>query len=96
MKDMYKYDSVGVEQILSTLKQTRSDYEERIAELSNLALEISASSAWIDINVKSEFMNTYNSYLDIYKNICIMMESYEKYLEKKSSVAKQIEQKYSR
>lgn len=96
MKDEYKHDSVGVEQVLTTLKQIRMEYEEKIAELSNLALEISVSSAWQDISVKTEFINTYNAYLTIYNDVCQMMSSFEGYLENKSKVACQIEQKYSR
>ena len=41
-------------------------------------------------------MNTYNSYLSIYKDIYTSMERYEKYLEKKSKVARRIEQNYTR
>lgn len=96
MKDEYKHDSVGVEQVLVSLKQTRIEYEKKIAELSNLALEISMSPAWQDLKVKTEFINTYNAYLTIYNDVCQMMDSFEKYLENKSKIACQIEQKYSR
>ena len=96
MKDVYKHDPVGVDKIIVTLKQTRAKYEEQITELANLANEIALSSAWKDINVKTEFMNTYNSYLSIYKDIYTSMERYEKYLEKKSKVARRIEQNYTR
>lgn len=96
MKDVYKHDPTGVDKIITTLKQTRGKYEDQIAELANLANEIESSSSWKDINVKTEFMNTYNAYLSIYKDVYTAMEHYEKYLEEKSKVARQIEQNYTR
>lgn len=96
MKDEYKHDSVGVDKILATLKQTRTKYEDQITALNDLASEIAYSAKWKDIRVKTEFMNTYNSYLNIYKDVYTTMERYEKYLEKKSKVARQIEQNYTR
>ena len=96
MNDRYKHDPVGVDNTLATLKRIRGEYEEKIKELENLALEISSSTSWKDALVKTEFMNTYNSYLKIYKNICGKLEVHEKYLDKKSKLARQIERNYSR
>lgn len=94
--DTYKHDSVGVDKIITTLKGTRSKYEDSIMELENLAREIASSSAWKDVKVKTEFVNTYNAYLKIYKDASKTMENYEKYLEKKSDTARQIEKNYTR
>lgn len=96
MNDKYKHDPVGVDGVLTSLKSIRGEYESKITELSNLAAEISSSPSWKDVLVKTEFINTYNSYLEIYRNICGQMETYEKYLEKKSKLARQIERNYTR
>lgn len=96
MKERYKHDPVGVDNTLATLKRIRGEYEEKIRELENLALEISSSSSWKDALVKTEFMNSYNAYIKIYKNICGKMDVHEKYLAKKSKLARQIERNYSR
>lgn len=96
MKDTYKYDSSGVDEILVSLRQTRGKYGDKIRMLTNLAREIVASSSWKDINVKAQFMNTFNSFLSIYQSTYIDMERYEKYLEKKAKEAREIEEKYTR
>ena len=96
MENRYKHDSVGVDGTLASLKRIRGDYEKKITELENLALEISSSSSWKDALVKAEFMKTFNAYLEIYRNIYSKMEMREKYLDKKSKTALQIERNYSR
>ncbi|MDD6757376.1 MAG: hypothetical protein PUE33_04870 [bacterium] len=96
MEDKFKHDPVGVDSILARLKQQREKYQQEITTLANLASEINTSSSWKDVNVKTEFINTYNSYLNIYKTTYANMASHEKYLEEKSDMARQIEQKYAR
>ena len=94
MNDIYKYDPDGVDKTLLSLKQTRIKYEEQISNLISFGDEIFASSAWKDNNLKTQFMNLFNLYMSIYKNSYTNMDRYEKYLENKSKIAKQIEQNY--
>lgn len=96
MKDEFKHNPDGVEEILKNLSETRKKYEDEITNLENLEIEISTSSSWKDLTVKTAFLNTYKGYLSIYKNIYTAMSYYEKYLEKKSKEAKQIEEKYTK
>ena len=95
MKDEFKHNPDGVKGILENLSETRKKYEDEISALENLEIEISTSSSWKDLKVKTAFLNTYKGYVSIYKNIYTAMSYYEKYLEKKSKEARQIEEKYT-
>ena len=44
MKDEFKHNPDGVEEILKKLSETRKKYEDEIANLENLEIEISTSS----------------------------------------------------
>lgn len=96
MNDKYKFETDGVDKSLATLQQIRGKYDAEITKMTNLARTIDASPLWKDLKVKTKFIETFNSYISIYKDACSNMERYEKYLEKKSDDVKQIEQKYSR
>lgn len=94
--DTYKIDFANVDKILNDLKQIRNSYNEQIVCFSNLIKEISSSNQWKDIVVKTEFINTLNSYLKIYKEASSFLEQYEKYLTSKVKMAYIMEQKYTR
>lgn len=96
VRDKYKFDFDGIDKTLSSLKAARLKYDDEVARFNNLAREISSSPSWKDIGVKTEFMNTFNAYISIYKKTCLNLEHYEKYLEEKSKNAKEIEHKYAR
>lgn len=96
MKDVYKHDPQGVATIIATLKETRSNYEDKITSLTNLSNEIASSNAWRDLTVKTAFNETCNSYLQIYRTVANAMDKYERYLEEKSNAAAQLEQNYTR
>lgn len=94
--DKYKIDFGNVDKTLNDLKQIRGSYNEQIVCFSNLIKEIASSNQWKDVVVKTEFINTLNSYLKIYKEASSFLEQYEKYLISKVKMAYIMEQKYTR
>ena len=96
MGDRYKHDAEGVSSVVSSLQNVIGDYKDRILELMNLVESINGSSSWIDQDVKSSFVNTCNSYINLYKDLSSSMENYVNYLIRKSDSASAIESAYSR
>ena len=96
MVDMYKHDAEGVSNVVSSLHTLISDYKDRILELMKLVENINGSSSWVDQDVKSSFVNTCNSYINLYKDLVRSMENYVNYLIRKSESASAIERAYSR
>ena len=96
MGDRYKHDADGVSTVVSSLQTLIDEYKERILELITLVDNINGSSSWIDQDVKSSFVNTCNSYINLYKDLESSMEKYVNYLIKKSDSASAIESAYSR
>ncbi len=96
MGDRYKHDAEGISSVISSLKTLIDDYKDRILELSNLVENIRGSSSWIDQDVKSSFLNTCISYINLYKDLVNSMENYVNYLVRKSESASAIESAYTR
>lgn len=96
MGDRYKHDAEGISSVVTSLQTLIGDYKDRILELINLVNNINGSSSWIDKDVKSSFVNTCNSYINLYKDLVTSMESYVNYLIRKSDSASAIESAYSR
>lgn len=96
MNDRYKHDADGVSAIISSLKDTIEQYKDEISKLSNLVNEINGSSSWKDAQVKTSFIATCNSYINVYKQLSMNMERYVNYLSGKSSSAQALEQAFSR
>lgn len=94
--DKYKIDFENVDKTLNDLKQIRGNYNEQMACFSDLIKKIASSNQWKDVVVKTEFINTLNSYLKIYKEASSFLEQYEKYLISKVKMASIMEQKYTR
>ena len=95
MKDSYMHDHEGVLTFVANLKKNASYYNDQIVQLTNLVEEIKASSAWKDIEVKTSFINTCESYIMIYKNLIQALDIYADYLRKKSENASNIESAYA-
>ena len=95
MADAFKHDVEGISKLLDELKKIRENYNSKVDLLKALIDEISTSNAWIDINVKQEFINTINSYLELYKKDSSKMEVYEKYLAFKSGKMSDVEYKHT-
>lgn len=96
MGDRYKHDAEGISNVVTSLQSLIGDYKDRILELMNLVNNINGSSSWIDKDVKSSFVNTCNSYVNLYKDLVTSMENYVNYLIRKSDSASAIESSYSR
>ena len=96
MGDRYKHDAEGISNVVISLQSLIGDYKDRILELMNLVNNINGSSSWIDKDVKSSFVNTCNSYVNLYKDLVTSMENYVNYLIRKSDSASAIESAYSR
>lgn len=96
MGDRYKHDAEGISSVISSLKVLIDDYKDRILELMNLVENINGSSSWIDQDVKSSFVNTCISYINLYRDLVNSMENYVNYLVRKSDSASAIESAYTR
>jgi len=96
MEDRYKHDADGISSIVSSLKTLIDDYKDRVLELIKLVETINGSQSWVDKQVKTLFIQTCNSYIELYKKLIINMENYVNYLVRKSESASAIERAYSR
>lgn len=96
MEDRYKHDADGISSIVSSLKTLIDDYKDRVLELIKLVESINGSQSWVDKQVKTSFIQTCNSYIELYKKLIINMENYINYLVRKSESASAIERAYSR
>lgn len=95
MVDVYKHDHDGVCSVVSSMKQLNNDYNSKITELNSLVSTINSSNQWIDINVKTAFIDSCNSYLKIYNDLKKALDIYTKYLEEKSAAGNELEQTYA-
>ena len=96
MEDRYKHDADCISSIVSSLKTLIDDYKDRVLELIKLVESINGSQSWVDKQVKTSFIQTCNSYIELYKKLIINMENYINYLVRKSESASAIERAYSR
>lgn len=95
MKDLYKHDPDGVMTVVSSLREKTSGYNDIITNLDNFVNTVNDSSAWIDAEIKTLFINDCKNYITIYKNFIEMIEVYINCLEKKSEAGVAIETTYS-
>lgn len=94
MVDAYNYDSEGVNTVIESIKDLTNKYKDKINELNNLVSTINSSPSWKDVEIKTTFINTCNSYIKIYNSLINTMEAFIEYLKKKSEIATSIEQAY--
>lgn len=94
MVDAYNYDSEGVNTVIESIKDLTNKYKDKIDELNNLVSTINSSPSWKDVEIKTTFINTCNSYIKIYNSLINTMEAFIEYLKKKSEIATSIEQAY--
>jgi len=95
MVDKYRYDEDGVSTVISSLKEKNIRYNSKISELNNLVNTIKDSNAWVDENIKGDFINTCNSYITIYNKMNSTMEAYIKHLAEKAGKASKLENSYA-
>ena len=95
MADAYKHDVEQVVKLLEQLKTISESYNAKIDMLKSLVNEINSSTAWIDITVKQEFINTCNSYNTLFTEHSNKMELYEQYLAFKSGEMNDMEESHT-
>lgn len=96
MGDAYKHDPDGVLIVVNSLREKTSGYNEKITQLNNLVNEINDSPLWKDVEIKTSFINTFTSYINVYKNLILALDKYIDYLLKKSESGENIESSYSK
>lgn len=95
MADTYLHRPEGVSSSVTKMKSLISDYKEKIVETINLVNTIDGSTSWKDAVVKTEFISTCRTYIDVYKGLVTSMENYVNYLSSKSSSGEELERAYS-
>lgn len=78
--DCVKVDPDAIYDIVSSLKKMIDEYKNEISKLTNLVNEINGSSAWRDAQVKTSFIATCKSYINIYQQLATRMENHVNYL----------------
>ncbi len=96
MGDSYKFNQEGVLQSINSIKQIIESYANNVSELNRLVRTIESSSGWKDVNVKTSFIETCESYVILYRGLISRMNKYVKYLSDKAGGAAQIEQAFMR
>lgn len=96
MVNQYMHDYDNVESIITSLKLTKKNYEDKITEIKTLITNINASQAWIDQAIKTSFINCCNQYMTLYTKVLSGMDAYINCLEKKSKAALELETAYTR
>ena len=96
MVNQYMHDYNNVETIITSLKNIKKNYEDKIAEIIKLVIDIESSSSWVDQAIKTSFINCCNQYVTLYERVISGMDVYITYLEKKSKAALELETAYSR
>lgn len=95
MVDNYRHDPEGVSTFIASLKEKTNAYSDVITKLNNLINSINESSSWLDVEIKTSFINTCNSYIKIYNNLILAMGIYIDYIKKKSETGAAIESTYA-
>ena len=95
MGDSYKHIPDDVAVYISTLREYVGQYNEKIEELNGLVSRIDGTTDWKDLEVKTAFISTCNSYITLYRTLAATMERYVNYLSKKSEGAAALEQAYA-
>ena len=96
MIDQYKHDPEGVTAIITSLKSDKDAYSSEIEKIKTTVKDIESSTAWKHPNVKAEFINTCNSYIQKYENIVAMMEKNIEYLTNKNEEGSSIENSFAK
>ena len=96
MNDKYKHIPSNVTTLIGNLKLYIKEYNEKITTLTNKITEIETSTAWIDADVKTAFISTCRSYINIYRKIEDTLKKYVSYLEQKTNDGSSLENTFTR
>ena len=93
--DNFLHDDVGIATIISEVKEEIALYKDNIKALETLVSSIEGSSAWVDEEVKTSYINTAKSYITSYNCFATGLENYITCLGKKSENIIEHETKFS-
>ena len=96
MTNKFLHDYDNIESIVTSLKAKKQDYEDKVAEIRTLVGNIEGSSAWIDQELKTSFINCCNQYVTLYTRVLSGLTAYIDCLEKKSKAFLDLETTYAR
>ena len=96
MNDNYKHIPPNVVTTIGNLKMYIKEYSDKITTLINKVTEIETSTAWIEIDVKTAFINTCRSYINIYLKVQDTLKKYVSYLEQKTNDGASLENTFTR
>ncbi len=72
--DLFTADTEVQSSIEKQLRTLIQNYDAKIIELKNTYRDISSSDAWVDTNIKSNFLSTMNNYILSFENLRDEME----------------------
>lgn len=96
MADNLEINADSIYSIANSLSVSIGEYKKNISSLISLVNEINSSSAWKDVQVKTSFIATCNSYISKYKELSIQMEKYRNYLTSKTDSSLELEQAFTK
>ena len=85
----------GIYNSISNLKKLADKYSNQIELLNTLLKEITMSSDWEDLSVKTAFLNTLNSYMTVYNTLLAQMNYLVGRLSSKSDAFSNLESTFS-
>lgn len=94
--DKFKFIPGQTEIFIKSLSDLGNKYKEEIVKLESLVKTIETSPSWKDELVKTEFINTCNSYVKIYNQLLNTIFSRIDFLKNKARQATEIENLYKR
>ena len=92
----FKYIQDGVETEIRDLQKAVEEYNNSLLELKQLIEEISTSTLWKDEEIKTAFIDSSLSYIEIYEELKNKINNRISYLKGKSSLLNKIDIAYKR
>jgi len=92
----FLHDESGITSTISDLNTSLADYKDNVGLLKKFVAEMEDSSSWKDEDLKTSFIATANSYIDVYNNFASGIEGYISALKTKSGNIVDNENKFSK
>ena len=93
--DEYEYNGGPFGTLVSNLRSDISDYEEQVKAIEDFIKGIETSESWVDMNVKSAFISTCDTYTTSFYALSKAMNVYLTYLQASGDGAETIESNYA-
>ena len=94
MSEFY-HDAASVSTDVATMKRLVSEYKDTMSSLQILINQITASNDWVDLKVKTSYLQTLNNYMTIYQTLYFKMNEMVMKLETKSGSLDALESRFS-